>query len=63
MLFRTMDCTKLAMSGMSTTGSREGSLIRDMALWAIVTARSPMRSRLVLIFSAAMMKRRLLAMG
>ena len=48
-----MDCTSAAICGMSIMGLTTGSSISDMARSAMLTARSPMRSRSVLILSAA----------
>src|SRR6266853_5532111 len=61
--FRTIDCTRPAMWGMSIIGLMTGPSIKDSALCAIFTARSPMRSRSVLILSAATIRRRSAAIG
>ena len=59
----TIACTRPPMSGMSITGRISGASINDRALWTMFTDKSPMRFKFVLIFRAAIRKRRLVAMG
>jgi hypothetical protein len=55
---RTMLCARPAICGISISGRITGSFISAMALCAMLTERSPMRSRSLLILIAAVTRRK-----
>src|SRR5215813_7312198 len=61
--FLTCSWASSASRGMSTYAASGGAWFRSIARSAMFTARSPMRSRSVTIFSAVVMSRRSLAAG